>query len=99
MRLLIFAPEAVSDARQAYLYYEGQRPGLGEDFLRSVDARIQLLHRSPEMFAVEYLDYRRVLLRRFPYAVVYHCDDKTITVYGIFHAAADPEKWKSRVAT
>lgn len=97
MRSLILAPEAVVDARQAYAYYEAQRPGLGESFLRSLDARVQLIHRSPEMFAIEFLDYRRVMVRRFPYAVLYHCDESTVTVYGIFHTSADPQKWKSRV--
>lgn len=97
MRLLILAPEAVEDARNAYAYYEAQRRGLGEAFLRSLDARIELIHRSPEIFAIEFLDYRRVMIRRFPYAVLYHCDSETVTIYGVFHTSADPEKWKSRV--
>jgi hypothetical protein len=35
---LVIAPEAESDIAEAYDWYEGRRPGLGEEFLSSVDA-------------------------------------------------------------
>lgn len=97
MRALVIAREAVQDVRNAVEYYELQSRGLGEDFLHKVEVRIQLIHRRPEIFAVEYLDYRRVMIRRFPYAVVYRCDAERVVVYGVFHTSADPGKWKSRV--
>ena len=97
MRNLILAPEALSDAREAYVLYESQRPGLGDAFLRSLDARIALVHRLPEIFAVEYRNYRRVALRRFPFAVVYDCNDSAVTIYGVFHTSADPQRWRTRV--
>jgi len=49
---LIFAPEAEQDIAEAFAWYEDQRPGLGEDFLRCVDACIQATRRSPEMHAI-----------------------------------------------
>ncbi len=97
MRNLILAPEALADAREAYASYELQRPGLGAAFLRSLDARIALVHRLPEIFAVEYRNYRRVALRRFPFAVLYECNRNAVTIYGVFHTSADPERWRSRV--
>ena len=97
MRILVIAREAVQDAREAYLFYESQSSGLGDDFFRKLEARVQLIHERPEIFAVEYLDYRRTMIRRFPYAVVYACDTDRVVVYGVFHTAADPQKWKARV--
>ena len=38
---LIVAPEAELDLCEAYVWYERQRIGLGEDFLSSVDVCIQ----------------------------------------------------------
>lgn len=32
------SPQASSDVREAYLWYEGQRQGLGEEFLRALKA-------------------------------------------------------------
>jgi len=38
LRNLIILPEAEQDAAQAYVWYEDQELGLGEEFLRCVDA-------------------------------------------------------------
>jgi hypothetical protein len=35
---LVIAPGAELDIAEAYVWYEGRRPGLGEEFLSSVDA-------------------------------------------------------------
>jgi hypothetical protein len=63
---LIIAPEAEQDLSEAYAWYEGQRTGLGEEFMSCVDARIQAICRMPEMHAVVHEAYRRALVRRFP---------------------------------
>lgn len=42
-------------------------------------------------------DYRRALVRRFPYAVFYEYADNTVTVYCLFHTARDPDKWRTRL--
>lgn len=66
---LVIAPEVEVDLEEAYAWYEERRPGLGEDFLGCVDATIHAIRRTPELHAKVYEEYRRVLLRRFPYAV------------------------------
>jgi toxin ParE1/3/4 len=68
---IIIAPEAEQDVAEAYAWYEDRRAGLGEEFLSCVDACIEAMGRTPEMHAVVYENYRRALVRRFPYAVFY----------------------------
>jgi hypothetical protein len=34
----VFTPEADQDVAEAYNWYEAREPGLGEDFLRCVEA-------------------------------------------------------------
>jgi hypothetical protein len=68
---LNFAPEVEWDVVETYAWYEGRRPGLGEEFLTCVDACVQVIRRHPEVYAKVYEDYRRALVRRFPYAVFY----------------------------
>ena len=65
----VVTPEAERDIAEAYAWYEDRRAGLGEEFLGAVDAWIRATCRTPEMYAVVYEEYRRGLLRRFPYAV------------------------------
>ena len=94
---LLFAPEVEWDVLEAYAWYEGRRPGLGEEFLTCVDACIQAICRNPEMYAVVYEDYRRALVRRFPYSVFYEYTQNAVTVYGVFHNSRDPQKWRQRL--
>ena len=95
---LILAPEAEQDVAEAYAWYEGRRPGLGEEFLSCVDARIEAICRTPRMHAVVHENYRRGLVRRFPYAVFYETGQGTVTVYAVFHTSRDPQKWRERIA-
>jgi plasmid stabilization system protein ParE len=94
---LILAPEAEQDLTEAYAWYEGRRSGLGEEFLSCVDACIEAICRTPEMYAVVHENYRRGLVRRFPYAVFYEYGESRVTVYGIFHSSRDPDKWRQRL--
>ena len=43
-------------------------------------------------------NYRRRLLRRFPYAVFYEHTNGIVTVYCIFHTSRDPAKWRRRLS-
>ncbi len=94
---LIIATEAARDIDEAYNWLECQRAGLGEDFLNCVDACVQAIRRVPEMHAKVYDDYRRGLVRRFPYAIFYEYDNDFVTVFGVFHTARDPAKWRQRL--
>src|ERR1017187_1836316 len=49
---LVIAPEAELDIAEAYIWYEGRRAGLGEEFLSSVDACMESIRRQPGMYPV-----------------------------------------------
>jgi plasmid stabilization system protein ParE len=97
LRKLIILPEAEQDTAQAYVWYEGQELGLGEEFLRCVDACVQSIRRSPEIFQVVHESYRRGVVRRFPHVVFYEYSEITVIVYAVFHCSQDPKKWRSRL--
>lgn len=94
---LVIAPEAEQDIAEAYAWYEHRRSELGEEFLSSVDAYIQAICRMPKMQSVVHAEYRRGLVRRFPYAVFYEFARGTVTVYAVFHTSRDPNKWRQRL--
>ncbi len=94
---LVVAPEAEQDIREAYGWYETRRFGLGEEFLSKVDAGIQSILRNPELHRIVHENYRRLLVRRFPYAIFYEYDNDRVTVYCVFHTSRDPEKWRHRL--
>lgn len=96
---LVVAPEASADLDAGYDWYEECRVGLGEEFLGCVDQCIHQILRMPRMYAVVYRDYRRATIRRFPYVLFYEYDEptETVTLYGVFHTARDPKKWRDRL--
>jgi len=60
---------AAADVERAAGWYEAQRAGLGIEFILELDAAVERASETPESYALQYRDARRVLLRRFPYAV------------------------------
>lgn len=64
-RRLIIRPEAEADLREAYAWYEEQRPGLGDEFLRAVDDCLAAIRRYPMMHPLVHREARRALARRF----------------------------------
>jgi plasmid stabilization system protein ParE len=94
---LILAPEAEQDIADAYAWYEDHRPGLGEEFLGSVEAALEAIRRTPETYSKVFEDFRRALLRRFPYAIFYERGKNSVTVYGVLHTSRDPAKWRKRL--
>jgi plasmid stabilization system protein ParE len=42
-------PEASAELEDAALWYESQRPGLGEEFLQAVDATLQRIAQWPKI--------------------------------------------------
>lgn len=93
---LLFLPEVADDLSEASLWYEEHQTGLGDEFLRRVEDCLDILRRTPDLHSLVYQNYRRALVRRFPYVVFYEIDGDHVIVNAILHAAQDPEKWKQR---
>ena len=95
---LVF-PEAESDIKEAYLWYEGRRPGLGEEFILSLEAAFSAIQRQPELYQIVYEQVRRELIKRFPYGVFYVYENEEIVVLAVFHIRRDPKMWQKRVSS
>jgi plasmid stabilization system protein ParE len=94
---LIILPEAEQDVEQAYIWYEKQELGLGEEFLRCVDATVQFIRRNQELYPIVHENYRRAVVRRFPYVLFYEYSEVVVTIYAVFHCSQNPEKWRDRL--
>jgi len=72
---LALSPEAEDDLHDAAAWYDAQQPGLGDVFLRSVDACFARIRRFSRGFRVDADGIRSALLRRFPYVVLFRIRD------------------------
>ncbi|HEY8504701.1 MAG TPA: type II toxin-antitoxin system RelE/ParE family toxin [Gemmataceae bacterium] len=94
---MIIRPEAEADLAGAKQWYEGQKEGLGAEFLLRVEEVFERIARTPEVHSAVYHDVRRALTRRFPYAVYYRIEGSDVIVLAVFHTSRDPRHWQSRV--
>ncbi|GAN34812.1 MAG: type II toxin-antitoxin system RelE/ParE family toxin [Candidatus Brocadia sp. AMX2] len=88
--ILRFLPEVEEDVFGGYVWYETKSPGLGEEFLRMFYACAGEISHDPLLYPKVYSEFRRRLLRRFPYAIYFKTEDNQIIVFGLFHCARDP---------
>lgn len=93
-----FRHAAKGDLDEAVDWYELQSPGLGTEFLRSLEAILSRVQRDPKAFpVVQGSNTRRALMRRFPFAVIYTATDSAIIIFAIFHVKRNPRLWYGRV--
>lgn len=94
---LRFLPEVEDDAIDGYSWYETKSPGLGEDFIRMLYACASDISRNPLLYQKVYGEFRRCLLRRFPYAIYFIIEKDLVIVTGLFHCVRDPRTVKSKL--
>jgi plasmid stabilization system protein ParE len=96
-RPVILRAAAEDDIEAAYHWYEERSPGLGAEYLRAVEAGLAAIERNPELASQVYKRARRVLLRRFPYALFYVVGVEVIEVIGCIHTRRHPRRWRPRL--
>ena len=78
-------------------YYESRQPGLGLDFLQEIDSSIETIRNAPERRRLHDDGTRRDLPSRFPYLVVYLCDEELIWILALAHCKRRPRYWADRI--
>ena len=96
-RVVFLLPEAEQEVEAAFWWYESQKKGLGFEFLLAFDAAIESLRRLPEGHEIVALRTRKILLRRFPYLVLYALEEESILITAVFHGRRNPKLWDDRV--
>jgi len=89
---LRYTHRAKDDLEIAFGWYEGQRRGLGFEFLDCVEAAIETILQMPELHAKLYDNFRRALVRRFPFSIFYTIEGKEIIVHAIFDNRQNPAR-------
>lgn len=104
MRVLVVEPEAEVEIAAALEWYEEQQPGLGAALLVEVDGMLQRL-RTASLPGIGVpgvrrdLRVRRVILERFPYAVIFIDRQSAVHVLAFAHHKRRPGYWRERLRT
>ena len=95
--LVVIRPEAENDVKEIFSWYEDNRKGLGCDFLLQVEKGVEFIKSNPKAHPEEYKGARKILIKRFPYKIVYLLEKDKIIVLGVIHGMRNPDRMKNRV--
>lgn len=90
--------EAEDDMLEAYIWYEQQNPGLGEEFLESLDKASLAIVQNPDTYRIRYKKkVRAFVVERFPYLILYTLEKNEVNVIAVFNTSRSPKSWKERI--
>jgi len=87
---LVYRPDVILDLAEAADWYERQAPGLGDRFLKEYSRALRFIRFSAESPRKIFEDFRRVLLKKFPFAVWYEVKGKAVVILLVWDCRQDP---------
>lgn len=90
-------PEAQREIVSSARWYESREPELGVEFWDSLDRVVEAIREDPERFPTVYKEFRRALLRRFPYSVFFRTRQGEIVVAAVLHQKRNPAAVRRRL--
>lgn len=91
MKEIRILPAVLQDVAEAAAWYDEQKyPGLGDRFLDTFFASLSHVQQDGEIYRPAYQDFRKILIRPFPYAVYYRLHSNIWVVTLVIHAARKP---------
>jgi plasmid stabilization system protein ParE len=94
---LVVQPAAEADIVDAAVWYDTQARVIREKFLSSLYATLDVIERHPRQYQTFHGQVRRVIVRGFPYVLLYIAGDDAVNVLACFHTSRDPKRWQDRI--
>lgn len=94
-----FTDLAAAEVRTITRFYTRERRALGVSFVEALYQTTFLVAENPGLGGLLGEGYRRLMLQRFPYSMVYIVDPEsdTIRIVSVSHQRRRPDRWKDRV--
>jgi plasmid stabilization system protein ParE len=73
-------------------WYEDKSPGLGARFIDAFLAVIDYLEIHAHIFPKIEGEYRQVVMKIFPFVVVFKIVEEEVRIIAVFHTSRNPEK-------
>jgi toxin ParE1/3/4 len=99
-RELRILPEAEAELLAAAEWYETRQAGLGVVFVEAIGRALEDIVEAPQTSPLwrRGYPYRRHVLRRFPYTIIFTVTEPSLEVTAIAHAKRRPGYWLQRAA-
>ena len=96
MSELAFHPDVSSEIKASYDWYQEKVNGLGEDFLNEIESAYQAIVEFPQTWPKFQKGFRRFLLSKFPFSVIYREENNQIYIVAVMHNSRRPGYWLNR---
>jgi plasmid stabilization system protein ParE len=93
---VVFRRAAKNEFEDAAVWYDEQRPGLGEEFIHEIDQAVTQAAATPQRYPIVFGDIRRTVARRFPFCVYFRVRGDALIVLAVFHGRRNPAIWRRR---
>lgn len=93
---LVVHPAAEAEGREAWLRYRAIDPAIASRFLAALDRAMSRLGENPDLWPSYLHGTRRLLVQRFPFAIIYRVSSHFTLVVTIAHQRRRPDYWRRR---
>ena len=93
---ITFHPDVAIEVKASYEWYQNQAEGLGDDFLSEIESAYQTITELPNTWPKFKHNYRRFLLSKFPFSIIYRLSGDKLFVVAIMHNSRKPGYWQGR---
>jgi len=91
-------PRAIDELIESAERYEKKVPGLGDRFLDHARLAVDSIMANPETgLSTDEEGIRVVLVKRFPFRVIYDATVNPPFILAVYHNSRRPEGWKDRI--
>ena len=91
-----FHPDVALEIKFSYQWYQNQAEGLGQDYLSELESSMKMIRELPETWPRFQQGFRRFLLSKFPFSVIYQISINTVYVVAVMHNSRKPGYWEER---
>ena len=98
MTSIVFDPDTKAEFLAAVQYYESCQSGLGRRFKIFVQSALQKVAKTPFQYRLIHAPFRRYLLPKFPYAIIFSIEPDHIRIFAVAHTKRKPGYWLRRIS-
>ena len=93
---VVFAPAAAQELYQAISWYLERSSEVAKQFEAEIARALRSISENPRAWPTFRGARRRMLMRRFPYGIIYEISDLGIVVLAVAHNRRRPFYWRRR---
>ncbi len=84
--------EARQELNDSAIWYEERSKDLGGKFIDAFLAVLDYLETRPLAYPMLERDYRQVVMKLFPFVIIYKVEGDEVRIIAVFHSSRNPKK-------